>query len=365
MMTAAPPRPGQVRSGLVSTIIPVHNRPRLVREAVQSVLRQEYRPIEVIVCDDESTDDTAAAVEELAQHNPGLVTLLRLSHRGQGPAREAGRLLAAGEFLQYLDSDDRLRPRKFAVQVQALRDHPECGVAYGLAAFWRSGRPPVDEPYKWTGHGLPTLFPWLLVDRWWTTEAPLYRRSLCDAIGPWSDLKMFEDWEYDGRVGALGTRLVHCPEFVSDHCRHEGEPHLTDPADWGSLDRLRDRTRFFGLMLAHAQAAGTTPEAPEMQHFSRWLFAAARECAAAGLEEQARRCLEWARLAAGPARAGGRDFRLWDVMVRLTGAKAAGRLARFYSRLRGTTGPATLKESWMPGAAPRLPLTGAHPEIGP
>jgi len=323
-----------IRSGLVSTIIPVRNRPRLVREAIESVLAQEYRPIEVIVCDDESTDDTADVVEAIATQNAGLVTLLRLTHRTQGPAREAGRLVAAGEYIQYLDSDDLLRPRKFAVQVEALRRHPECGVAHGFVAYSHVGDAPSDRPHKWTGHALPTLFPWLLVDRWWTTLSPLYRRSLCDAVGPWSDLKMSEDWEYDGRVGARGTKLVHCAEFVGDQRRHESEPYLTRVTDWNSPARLRDRARFFGLMLEHAFAAGLTPEIPEMQHFSRRVFHGARACAAAGLEAEARACLEWARRAAGPARSRAADFRIWDLMVRTLGARAAGRVAAGGSRLR-------------------------------
>jgi len=353
------------RSGLVSTIIPVRNRARLVREAVESVLRQEYRPIEVIVCDDESTDDTADAAEALVRHNPGLVRLLRVTHRGQGQAREAGRLVAEGEYIQYLDSDDLLRPRKFAVQVQALRRSPECGVAYGCIALWRSGDPPADRPHKWTGQALPTLFPWLLVDRWWTTHAPLYRRSLCDGIGPWSDLKRSEDWEYDARIGALGTKLVHCSEFVGDQRRHEGEPHLTDATDWNSLERLRDRKRLFGMMLEHAFTAGMTPEMPEMQHFSRRVFHGARACAAAGLEDEARDCLEWAKKAAGPERSRSAAFRVWDLMVRVLGARAAGRVAAGGDLLRKRPGPATLKESWMPGAAPRVPVSGSDRGMEP
>src|SRR5262249_14502419 len=245
----------EVQPGLVSTIIAAHNRPRLVQEAIESVLAQEYRPIEVIVCDDESTDDTPAAVEALVRQDPGAIRLLRLTHRGQGRAREAGRLVARGEFIQYLDSDDVLRPRKFAVQVAALRRRPDVGVAYTGVTFWRTGDPPATRPHKWTGHALPTLFPWLLVDRWWTTHSPLYRREVCEAVGPWSDLCMSEDWEYDARVGALGTRLVHCPELLAEQRHHRGVPHLTDDTDWSKPERLCDRTRFFGMMLGHALAA--------------------------------------------------------------------------------------------------------------
>ena len=55
---------------LVSTIIPVFNRPAMLREAVASVLAQTYRPIEIIIVDDSSTDDTPVVIDELAARHP-------------------------------------------------------------------------------------------------------------------------------------------------------------------------------------------------------------------------------------------------------------------------------------------------------
>jgi hypothetical protein len=338
--------------GLVSTIIPVRNRPVMVRDAIESVLRQTYRHAEILVCDDGSTDDTAAAVDNLVRQNPSQVHLLRLPSRGAGLAREAGRLVARGEYIQYLDSDDTLRPRKFEVQVSALARRPDCGAAYGYIALWKDGRFPSNEPHKWSGYALPTLFPWLLVDRWWNTDAPLFRRSVCDAVGPWTNLRWSQDWEYDGRVGALGTRLVHCPEFVCDQ-RHHAEGRQTANADWTSPDRLFERQRFLGLLLKHAVTAGVTPAAPEMQHFSRWLFHTARECAAAGMQEQAAACLAWAKKAAGSEGAAGRDYRLWELLVRTLGPVRAGRLARRWSDYRSSGSKLSLKQSWAEGAKPR------------
>src|SRR5438128_9687032 len=106
--------------GLVSTIIPVHNRPTLLREAVASVLAQTYRPIEIIVVDDGSTDNTAREVNALAESHPEVRAIHR-DNGGPGPARETGRRAAQGEFIQYLDSDALLLPTKFALQVVGVR----------------------------------------------------------------------------------------------------------------------------------------------------------------------------------------------------------------------------------------------------
>src|SRR5262249_52356400 len=110
-----------VRPGLVSTIIPVLNRPVLVVDAVASVVAHTYRPIEVIGGDDGSTDETPRVLDGLAARHPAEVRVLHQPRIGVGAAREAGRRQAAGEFIQYLDSDDVLDARKFELQVAGLR----------------------------------------------------------------------------------------------------------------------------------------------------------------------------------------------------------------------------------------------------
>ena len=98
---------------LVSVIIPTYNRADLLREAVASVLRQSYAPLESIVVDDGSTDATAACLRSWCD-----VRLVRQDHTGMpGQARNGGARVARGEYLAFLDSDDLWLPHKLAVQV--------------------------------------------------------------------------------------------------------------------------------------------------------------------------------------------------------------------------------------------------------
>lgn len=326
---------------LVSTIIPVYNRPEMLQRAVDSVLAQTWRPIEIIIADDGSTDGTPALGRELAQRHPGVVTYLWNPNRGAGPAREAGRQRARGEFIQYLDSDDTLWPRKFELQVAALRARPECGAAYGQIRLCREGEPPGEKPHKWSGRELPTLFPWLLVDRWWNTDAPLWRRSVCDAIGPWSDLRYSQDWEYDARAGALGVKLAYCPEFVTDQ-HHHGTTRQTGHGRWLQPP---DRVRFFGLMLQHAQAAGVPAQSPEMRHFVRWVFSQARECGSLGEEVAARDLFDVACRAAGSP---GADLQLYGTMARVLGwGPTAAIMLSLRAIVGRRTGADTQRLSWM------------------
>ena len=336
-----------VVQNLVSTIIPAYDRPEMLREAVESVLAQTYRPVEVIVSDDGSTDDAVAAADALARAHPDVVRVIHGPHRGPGPAREAGRQLARGEFIQYLDSDDRLLPRKFAVQVGALRAHPDCGAAYGFIRLCPEGEPPRAEPYKWSGRALPTLFPDLLVDRWWNTDCPLFRRSVTDAVGPWTDLRYSQDWEYDARVGALGTRLVQCPEFVCEQRQH-AQARQTGHGAW--LDPP-DRVRFFTLLHAHACRAGVPPASAHMRHFSRWVFSQARQCGALGDAAAARRLYA---LAASAVPEKDMTLRAVGWAARLLGWRLTGRLCAARDRFAGgRAGADSRRQSWMAAESAR------------
>ena len=184
----------QLEQGLVSTIIPVHNRALLLHEAVVSVINQTYRPIEIIVVDDGSTDDTVEVADSLAKDYPMEVCVLHRKNAGAGLAREAGRQVARGEFIQYLDSDDIILPRKFEWQVGALKEHPDCGVAYGKTNYILHGSNSMRIPWKRTGEMIERMFPSFLQSRWWGTSTPLYRRELTDVAGAWLALSNEEDW---------------------------------------------------------------------------------------------------------------------------------------------------------------------------
>jgi len=310
--------------GLVSTIIPVFNRPVLVREAVASVLAQTHRPIEIIIVDDGSTDPTPAVLAELAGTNPDTITVRRVPNGGPGAAREAGRQLVRGEFIQYLDSDDLLLPRKFEWQVAGLRAHPECGVSYGKTLYSKVGETPPDVAWKRTGERIEAMFPSMLESRWWDTSTPLYRRSVVEAAGPWSNLSREEDWEYDCHIARQGIRLHYCREFVSKTRLHQGEmlsrSGLTAAA-------LRDRATAHNLIYGHASAAGIKCDSPEMKHFARELFLLARQCGAASLPKDAQELFELARQASGPVRARGLDFVAYQYASSLFGWTLTGRAA--------------------------------------
>ena len=284
-----------------------------------SVLDQTYRPIELILVNDGSTDDSPAVLDQLAIDYPDIVRVIHKQNGGPGLAREAGRLIARGEFIQYLDSDDWLLPDKFAMQVKALRDHPECGIAYGQSRFVDEVGAVLEEPSKWTGRRYDYLFPALLVERWWHTHTPLFRRDVSDAMGAWPARRP-EDWDLEARAGALKTRLVYCDAVLSCQLAHGGENRVSE----GPKEAyLRDEAWFLPRLYQCAVSAGVSSKTPEMRHFSRWAFALARYMAVRGEGAIAQELLGLSRQAASEQQW---DVAMMALFARLLGWRRAGEL---------------------------------------
>jgi len=322
----------QLISGLVSVIIPVYNRPALLREAVASALGQTYRPIEIIIVNDGSTDETSEVADELGRTHPDIITAIHRTNGGPGPARETGRQASHGEFIQYLDSDDLLLSRKLEVQVSGLNSNADCGVAYGKTRYRRADGTVAQGAWKRSGIKMPTMFPSFLIDRWWDTPTPLYRSELCDVAGPWTALRLEEDWEYDCRIAALGVRLYFCDEFVAEVRDHADQRlckgNARDPI------RLTERARAHKLIFSHAERAGIGETSPEMQHFARELFLLSRQCGAAGLERDSIELFSLSRVASGKSRSEAIDYTTYQLLARILGWSRLGRLACYADSFR-------------------------------
>ena len=112
--------------GLVSVIIPTHNRAHFLPEAMDSVWTQTYRPIELIVVDDGSTDNTPRMLEEWAKTHSGdsqfALRTFRQENKGAPVARNVGAAMSRGEFILWHDSDDLMLPRRVELALVKLRE---------------------------------------------------------------------------------------------------------------------------------------------------------------------------------------------------------------------------------------------------
>ncbi len=316
-----PSAPGALPDGdLVSTIIPVYNRPQLVRAAVASVQQQSHGNWELLLVNDGSTDDTAAVLEQLRCEDPGRIRVIHQANAGPGAARETGRLQAQGAYIQYLDSDDWLLPHKFRDQIAALKAHPDCAIAYGTSMLVDDSGAVLANPSRQTAQIHAQLFPGLLVDRWWHTHTPLFRRWISDAAGAWPRFRP-EDWDLEARMGALGARLIHCGSTVSVQRDHRSSERVSRGP---TQAYLRDEARFLPRLYACALLAGVPAEAPELDHLARWCFMRARDLHGLGEQQQGDQLLRLSDLI-GQGRAWKRQA--YGALRFALGPRSAARLA--------------------------------------
>ena len=280
---------GGVVPGLVTTVIPVYNRADLLLEAVESVLSQTYDKIEIILVDDGSTDGTSELCDRLAREYE-VIEAIHIPHQGRaGLAREAGRLAAKGEYVQYLDSDDLLMPAKFSRMVAALERNPNCDIAYCYTRRYRIGSTPPESPAELTGQTFETMLPAFLSKRYWCTSTPIYRRSLCDKAGAWSDLPFWEDIEYDLRLATFSPRLCHCKEWLTeirdhDSGRQSGSRFLESPVP------LEHAVRGAVLIYGNIKRAGLGYDDPHVRAFVDDVRLMYNRCRHFGLDQPSSDC---------------------------------------------------------------------------
>ena len=111
----------------ISVIIPTYNRASLIERAIRSVLEQTYKPFEIIVVDDGSTDNTREVVESIGDPT---VKYCYKENGGAGSARNYGAKQAQGDWLAFHDSDDVWRPDKLKAQTEYAKKHPEFNLIY-------------------------------------------------------------------------------------------------------------------------------------------------------------------------------------------------------------------------------------------
>ncbi len=181
---------------MVSVIIPTYNRSHLVREAIASVLAQQDAAFEVIVVDDGSVDDTAAALAGF-----GLaIRAIQQPHTGVSSARNTGIRAAVGEWLAFLDSDDLWLPQKLRMQLDFLSRHPQFRICQTEEIWMRNGRKLNPKKYHKKPRGY--VFSRLLERCLISPSAVVIHREVFEAVGLFDEsLPACEDYDLWLRIG--------------------------------------------------------------------------------------------------------------------------------------------------------------------
>lgn len=173
--------------------------------AVAGALCQSYAPVEVIVVDNGSTDDTA---QELRARFGSLARYVRQTNRDTAGAYNTGLQHSHGIFVQFMDGDDVLAPTKIAAQVAAFAD-PGVDVVYGDVRMFQSDGGPAGwiDPAL---HASADIWELLLGEHVGLSAlGTLWRRSALERIGRWDEALYVEDLDYFLRAAAAGCRFTH------------------------------------------------------------------------------------------------------------------------------------------------------------
>ena len=214
------------KKGLVSVIIPVYNREELVREAIQSVYEQTYRPIECIVVDDGSTDNSVKIIQGLVQKlNSEEFTLIAVKQQNAGApaARNKGIDNAKGAFIQFLDSDDFLYSDKLKTQINFLNTHKNYDGVYGN---WHHGT--IEDHQLLKGEKWDDTISQFYGGRVVANFSMLLRRQIVNKIGPWDiNLKRNQEIDYFLRGALAGGNFEYLPKLTGLWREHDGDRIVT------------------------------------------------------------------------------------------------------------------------------------------
>jgi glycosyltransferase involved in cell wall biosynthesis len=174
----------------VSVVIPCFNASAFVTRTIHSAIGQSLRPIQIICVDDGSTDDTVEVIEKLRLESNRRIDLIQCPHQGAGAARNVGLAQSSSDYIQFLDADDILLPKKIEKQLQLIASRPADTVA-GSYLRMRMARP---ESF----YGPRYLSRWanLITGALGATSANLWRREAVLNAGGWNE-KQESSQEYD------------------------------------------------------------------------------------------------------------------------------------------------------------------------
>ena len=234
---------------LVSVIIPAYNADRFIQRAIGSVKAQTFTDWELIIVNDGSTDQTPSLIEA-AKSEDTRIQCIHQENLGLSHARNAGLRASKGKYIQFLDADDKILPRKLEVSLQRFQLEPSLDIVASLARV-------IDSNHS--QNKILSLPDNNLMDELWeknflVVNAPLVKRELIKRVGFFETegtqlYKLYgcEDWQFWLRANLIGARLQFVSEVLVENYRHDDnmsrkeiEMHLSEI--W-CLDSLQAKCR--------------------------------------------------------------------------------------------------------------------------
>ena len=201
---------------LVSIVIPCYNRAHFLHEAIESALAQTYSHREILVVDDGSPENIAEVVAAYPK-----VRYIRQENSGVSVARNTGLKQSRGEYLVFLDADDRLLPEALEIGVKYLLEYPDCAFAAGCCRLIVADGSLLDDepnhPHVSSEHYVELLRGNYRI---WCPGSVIYRRSAFDIVDGF-DPSLGPGADYDLYLRITRDSPIFCHNrFVADYRLH-------------------------------------------------------------------------------------------------------------------------------------------------
>jgi glycosyltransferase involved in cell wall biosynthesis len=203
------------QSPLISIVIAIYNRQDYLPMAIDSVLSQTYPNFELILWDDESTDDSLAVAHDYAKRD-ARVRVVAAPHQGYSHSLAGAFALTRGTYLGWVDSDDRLAPTALAETAAILETRPEVGMVYTNYQL-------MNAQGQMLGLGKRCQIPYAknrLLIEFMTFHFRLFRRTVFEQAGGINtDIALIPDYDLSLRISEI-TEVFHLPRPLYDYRLH-------------------------------------------------------------------------------------------------------------------------------------------------
>jgi O-antigen biosynthesis protein len=222
---------------MVSVIMPVYNRVDTIESAVNSVLKQSYENIELIIVDDGSNDGTSELVKSF--NDKRIVLIHNNSCKGVSSARNRGLSVARGEYIAYLDSDNIWDLRYVSAMVGAFIELPDADALYGGQMLFRGDQ---KDPFaiRFGSYNRSLLYNRNYID----LNAFCHKKRVYDVIGGFNEeLRRYVDYDWIMNI-SLAFQMYSVPVLLSKYYYDKAENTITNDMELvNHLDIVRERQK--------------------------------------------------------------------------------------------------------------------------
>lgn len=210
---------------MISVIVPSFNSEEYIARAINSVLNQTYKDYEIILVNNNSTDNTYQIMQEYMKKYPDLINVFDEPKKGAPAARNKGLNEAKGEWIQFLDADDELLPGKLENQILVAKTS-EADIIAGSCFMYtttygetKKKIRPIETDNVWKG---------LLTSKLGITSANLWRKQALQAVGGWNEIKSSsQEYNLIFKILKKNNNISFCIEpltiiYVRENSLHKG-----------------------------------------------------------------------------------------------------------------------------------------------